>query len=218
MESQGLLHVWHSAWDWYNFDSSTKKYHNFSHASNVVDAVFEIVELPSVALLLAALWHDAVYVPGAGSDSNERCSAAALNVAFNKAKKHYPVSDTVENQSTIMESMQMIMGTSISTHLYHKVIGQGITSSPTDKELAVLLDADLSGLAVDYPEFEKRQHNIILENFGEVAKHSKISAEFLNRLANARNFIYHTDKGRELWEEKARNNISKYSHSKGVSV
>jgi predicted metal-dependent HD superfamily phosphohydrolase len=198
INKMGLYAVWHGASDWYNFDSRTKKYHNLHHALDVVKAVYELTEMPSLALLFAAKWHDAVYVPKAGGDSNERCSSAALNVCYQKQREF----ESQENMMVIEGAQDLIVNTDVATHLSTERIPQS--------DLAILLDADLSSLAADWPVFIQNQKDIISENFGTWPKDQLASAAFLKQFLTVRTSIYHTDKARELWEADARQNILKY--------
>lgn len=210
-----LTHVWNESWSWYMFDSKSKHYHNLRHASEVVERLFVLTPEPSVQLLLAAKWHDAVYVPMAGADANERCSAAAMNVAYQIARKK--IANPEGSDKIILEAQKLILGTTVANHL----MGQGVVNGyfwDREAELAILLDADLGSLADPYDAFLKRQADIIKENFGTVEEHSKNSAQFLVRFLQVRENIYHTDKARELWEEKARANIRQYAEANDVKV
>ena len=53
-----------------------RAYHNVTHAQRVVETVLLLEDSPSSELVLAAKWHDAVYIPG--SSVNEIASADAL--------------------------------------------------------------------------------------------------------------------------------------------
>lgn len=204
IDKMGLYAVWHGASDWYNFDSRTKKYHNLHHALNVVKAVYELTDIPSLSLLFAAKWHDAVYIPKAGGDSNERCSAAALNVCYQRQREF----ESQGNMMVIEGAQDLIVNTDIETHLSAERIPQS--------DLAILLDADLCALALPYKEFIQNQKNIIEENFGTFEADKQKSAAFLGQFLSVRTSIYHTDKAREMWEAYARNNIHHYLNDCGL--
>ena len=192
----GLYQVWHGAIDWYNFDHASKRYHNIQHALKVVDAVYYIKDEPSVALMMAAKWHDAVYVPLAGTDANERCSAAALGVCYHRLG----IDKTPESDKVIADAQKLIMRTHVGVHLTdHRV--------DPESDQAVLNDADLSSLAEAESTFFVNQINIIKENFGTPHDNIKDSAAFLGKFLTCREYIYHTKNARELWEDKAKENI-----------
>jgi predicted metal-dependent HD superfamily phosphohydrolase len=184
---------------YYDIMAEIRFYHNLEHANNVAKAAHTLTNNePSLALLIAALWHDAVYFPNAGSDANERCSSAALCNEARKIARSVELSKEVKD--SVNKAQDMIEYTSVKNHLYHGRIGG---------ELGILLDADLSSLAAPYGKFVENQHNIIRENGGAItAETCKQSAEFLMHFLTCRKHIYHTEKGRELWEEKARKNIA----------
>ena len=195
--------------DYYMVNSWLRHYHNTMHATNVVIGVNELTGYdPSLALLIAAQWHDAVYFPNAGSDANERCSSAALGIeARNIARS---VELTREQKDSVNKAQDLIEYTCVEYHLHRNRIGG---------ELGILLDADLSSLAAPYATFHDNQHNIIMENGGEITvENCKKSAEFLRSFLRCRKNIYHTDKGRELWEASARVNIATWMETNGVTL
>ena len=183
-----------AAQTWYDINWLNRHYHNWGHALNVVKGVQVIDENASPELILAAYWHDAIYIPGAGSDANERCSAAALG------REGLKYSDTFIAQ-TIEKAKQLILYTRIETHLNDKrIIG----------DLGTLLDADLSTLCYPYEDFIEIQKNIIEENGGTYSRDGHLSAAFLKQFLTCREFIYHTDFARSKWEQQARANIERY--------
>lgn len=180
----------------YSVDRDLRLYHSFSHALMVMDMVCEIDPAAPLHAMVAALYHDAVYVPGAGSNANELCSAAALAVDWAKCRfdKTHPV---------LGSAQALIRQTSVSDHL------SPLAPDPDDlSDIATLLDADLSGLASDLDVFVNLQCSIILENGGEVNEEnlSKCAA-FLKQFLEVRDNIYHTEYARTNWETKARFNI-----------
>ena len=179
---------------WYDINWLNRHYHNWGHALNVVKGVQVIDENASPELILAAYWHDAVYVPGAGSDANERCSAAALG----QEGMRY---DDPETARTIEKAKRLIIQTSVENHL---------TGGRISGDLGTLLDADLSTLCYPYEDFIEIQKNIIEENGGTYPRDGHLSAAFLKNFLGCREFIYHTDFARERWENQARANIERY--------
>lgn len=195
--------------DYYMVNAELRKYHSAAHAFNVVQGVNELTDHnPSVALIIAALWHDAVYFPNAGSDANERCSSAALGIEARKIARSVELSKDLKD--AVNDAQEMIENTAVKYHLHDRQIGG---------ELAILLDADLASLAASAGQFYNNQLNIIIENGGEVnAVNCKKSAEFLRQFLRCRPYIYHTDKGRELWETKARDNIVGWCTPNNVEI
>jgi len=180
---------------WYDFNAAARPYHNWAHARDVVSNIIYIDTKASAELILAGWWHDAVYVPGAGTDANERCSAAALI-------QRGQIYKDVGSQSIIQLAAQMIRYTKVDNHLREDAL---------TGDIAILLDADLGSLASTYELFLHTQENIILENGGTMAENKDQSSAFLKQFLECREFIYHTDYARSNWEQAARANIKKYS-------
>lgn len=193
---------------YYEVNAEICEYHNYAHAMQVLAAVNILADHnPSMALTLAATWHDAVYHPGAAHDSNEQCSSAALaNVAI-RLNKTAPLPQSVKD--AVNKAQDLIEYTSVKYHL-HKV--------RIKDELAILLDADLSSLATtNYDAFVAQQGRIIRENDGSVPGGHKASAEFLVKFLACRECIYHTDKARNMWEQQARDNIQRWCRENEVT-
>lgn len=186
--------------EYYRHMEKSKFYHNYEHALFVVEMVKKLTTSPSHALLLAAMYHDAVYIPKAGSDANERCSAALLENIYDKYRR-LELRDHEVNENIINHATDLIRNTHVTNHL---------SSIRLEGDLAILLDADLSSLAVDYLSFRTNQNRIIIENYGIVERDNQKSKEFLKQFLTCREFIYHTDKAREIFESQARKNIQQY--------
>lgn len=182
-----------------------RQYHDEYHAIDVLHNCLEINSNNcSPALLLAALYHDAVYV--SGSTSNELNSAQALiNDANCLAYHKYNIDFGI-----IHHAAELIKNTTIDKHLTIGVV--------IDRNLSTLLDADLWSLSADYYEFINNQKNILKENFldPEDPIMLKKSAVFLKQFLKNRSYIYHTDYGREHWENRARENILRLCKETGV--
>ena len=177
-------------------------YHNWEHACRVAETtkLLMLTELAehNDAVYIAAIWHDAIYFAGANEGVNENASAAALKSAWHG----YQIS---EDYSILTEAMYLIEHTSISNHLVPEAY-------KANKLLPILLDADLSALADSYELFVQNQTAIIIENFGDAGTkeaHQKCGA-FLSKFLTVRPFIYHTTTARNLYETKAKANITKY--------
>lgn len=192
---------------WYSHNSAQRYYHNAKHADAVSKALFEICE-PSVQLVLAAIWHDAVYIPGAGSDANERCSAAALKAEFKSYEQQGFVRKDFDFQTEFGPVCELIIGTCLANHMASEEVSESFSA-----ELKLLLDADLHSLAAEYEDFELYQKSIIRENYASPsdAASMTMSRDFLKKLSTVRPFIYHTPEARTLWEAKAQENIERYA-------
>lgn len=190
-----LIKLYEAAIPYYEFNANLRGYHNWSHAINVVKA------LPHTAddsVVLAAYWHDAVYIPGAGGTTNEDASAAALLLAG----RNYTDAATKE---VILDASVLISQTSVKYHLMSEML-------PEDYKISQLLDADLSSLALPYDEFWSNQNSIILENNGipDSADSLKKCADFLSRFLTIRPRIYHTPYAGNQYENRARSNIQRF--------
>lgn len=181
--------LWDDAARWYKLPR--RHYHNLTHADAVATALVIPLSEVSPTLLLAARWHDAVYIPGAANGANEEASAAALlHVARERGYG-------LELPSAAAE---LIRQTTIRDHL---------RTTKAHGDIAMLLDADLSGLATNYPKFVANQKAIYQEHAGLRANRNSLagSAEWLHALTTRRPYIFHTDVARACWEKAARNNI-----------
>lgn len=177
----------------YAVDLNLREYHNFEHAIKVLDAVLEIDPHAGQELYLAALYHDAVYVPKAGEDANERCSAAALLV--DSREKGF-------SAEVLQEAADLIIKTSVAWHLHGLAL---------DPKLRTLLDADLKSLSAPWSEFCDNQLAIIREMGATVTSETvSMSAKFLQQFLKVRNQIYRTAYAREHWEQQARQNILRF--------
>jgi predicted metal-dependent HD superfamily phosphohydrolase len=195
LELQGVSNLLvNRATKYYALNSANRQYHNTEHMENVVRAVQESTPNPSDALLLAAVWHDAIYMPGAGSDANERCSAASLK------SEYWTLRTNEQYDHVIVQAMDHIVNTRIEVHL---------SADEIDGDLAILLDADLKSLAGSYDTFIETQEKVIKENGGNWAEHKAKSGEFLAKFLTCRKHIYHAAYGRKNWEEQARANIAR---------
>lgn len=183
---------------WYDFNVMQRDYHNWEHANNVVSA------LPHWApdsVVLAAYWHDAVYVPGALNDANEFASAAAL-AASSREYRDEPTRNIIKN------AMDLIECTTIKWHLSYDVLVPDVVES---EWRAMLLDADISSLAAPFEKFLWNQRHILTENGLDWTKENVgKSSDFLLRFTTCREFIYHTDYARGKWERDAFANIMRY--------
>lgn len=187
---------------WYSLGH--REYHTFAHGLNVATDCNRF-EPESDALWLAGLFHDAVYI--AGSEHNEEMSAEAL---INNAREFRWIGNDIE-WADVETAADLIRKTTINDHMSPRPV--------TDPLLATLLDCDLEPLRTLYfQDFVTNQKNILSENFLDPLdrKNLALSAAFLKKLYESRQWIYHTDYCRASWEYTARRNISRFCLEYGV--
>jgi len=146
-------------------------------------------------VLIASIWHDAVFIPG--SSCNEQASADALMYEWTRSDKSLS-----DNDSVIVRACYMIRNTRVSDHLFETF---------PDEYLNILLDADLSSLASNYDAFIINNKNLSQENNQSgIDNHIEWLSNFIKiRYGQHRN-IYRTSRAVDLWENKARANIHRY--------
>jgi predicted metal-dependent HD superfamily phosphohydrolase len=199
-----------------NLTLPNNRYHNSDHASDVADACFLIKSSTGVALLLAALYHDCVYIPRAGGTINEDAAAALFQHSYNRSHKN----KTTSTDEIILSAVIMIKHTAVQHHLSStsdiyksSLLFSSGMEHHTFQDLLILLDADLHTLALDYPKFEIKQMDILSENyeFPSEPVPIKASKDFL-KLFLEKDSIYRTEFAKTNWEKKARENISRWVH------
>lgn len=184
---------------YYGMNSDYLPYHNLQHAKEVAMAVSDA---PNVhpATVVAAIWHDAIYIPG--SKVNEQASADALRYEFRVYKPHANIAEA---------AALLVEQTKISDHL---------TSEHKSGQIAYLLDADIHSLGLPTRQFSKfitNQENILVENGAPINKENlKKCAEFLSQFLTVREHIYHTPYFRHKYESLARSNIKKLMEITGA--
>lgn len=181
---------------WYT--QGYRPYHNFAHV-NVVQIYCNRISDNDPALELAALYHDAIYIPGFYANED-----ASSDVLGNDAKKLRNMGYEIDD--AIIKCAQMFIShTTIKDHLIDDSLLDWTT--PLEQKHHILLDADLSSLSLSWKEFLDNQQNIILENFGNTETDLVKQAKFLNQFLSCRKYIYHTKYFRHFHEETARENI-----------
>jgi len=183
---------------YYQFNQHGRPYHNYAHAMHVLNHVGQDA---SLSVRIAAVWHDAVYIPR--GHVNEQASSDALTYEWIENK-------IAENIPVLHAANKLIEGTVVANHLR-------TTALDADSDMALLLDADLASLGAPYDVFVGNQANIILENGGDPDKKESriLCGNFLNAFLTCRPYIYHTAAFREKYESAAKDNIRKYVKSHG---
>ncbi len=182
-------------------------YHNFKHIVNVLNSISELTdgfqdsEYRYPELILAACYHDAIYVPK--NNQNEWLSIMAFDKEY--ADIEYMGSRSGVNCWLVRE---LILATKVDNHL-----SSGTSATP---EVLILMDAGLASLAFYWCDFRENQISIISENrtIEECVTEDHLfkCGEFLQQFAD-KDYIYRTEKGRELYETKARANIARLRDS-----
>mgnify|MGYP003403413927 CR=1 FL=1 len=172
-------------------------YHNSTHVSRVVERALYLFDTSNqkymedykAALIIAALGHDIIYIPG--STYNEAASADYVVYLMSKFSEfnESPVKDKVKN---------LILGTAISEHLSEA------EQTPLQN---ILLDADLVAMADPYPDFERTQLSILAENLGDSSSIPKMK-DFLQLFLNKKK-IYRCNQI-DSFESSARVNIEMF--------
>ena len=173
-------------------------YHSYDHALNTLNAASTLMQFVNPVIpevLIASIWHDAVFIPG--SSCNEQASADALMYEWTRSDKSLS-----DNDSVIVRACYMIRNTRVSDHLFETF---------PDEYLNILLDADLSSLASNYDAFIINNKNLSQENNQSgIDNHIEWLSNFIKiRYGQHRN-IYRTSRAVDLWENKARANIHRY--------
>lgn len=196
-----LASLWDAAAHWYK--TPKRHYHTAAHANAVAQRVLNLGHNES-ELLLAARWHDAVYVPGAPEGVNEQASAAALAHTAKVQKL-----DTSQ-LAIVAQACALILQTRMSMHLTSLQVTEPLT--------ATLLDADLASLAADYSGFAAHQRHIIWEQTGvkPTAESMAAASAWLTSFLSCRDFIFHTDTGRSIMETLSRDNIARFAREHGA--
>ena len=188
-------------------------YHNFQHIVTVLKSIgtltndFRDTDIKYAELILAACYHDAVYIPGCAY--NEDLAAKAFS------KEHDDLRLEIGQHYTLDHYLveDLIISTKVSNHL--------TTHHLQSMEVKVLMDADLASLAYNYVHFRENNKRIISENLvnGESITISKLIEcnDFLQLFAK-KDFIYRTIRGRSLGEHIARENISALQRNLSSSV
>jgi predicted metal-dependent HD superfamily phosphohydrolase len=200
LAQDGLERLWDAAAVWYRMPK--RHYHNLSHANAVTTSLFTM-GVVSPALMLAARWHDAVYIPGAAVSVNEDASATALKLEARNLNL------TLEQMDVVQEAETMIRLTSMDMHLSRILIKGAI---------ATLLDADISGMASGYRTFIQNQKNIVLEQTGLPPTKEGLAkaSAWLTGFASRRPYLFHTERGRFLYEVLAQDNIKRFAKTYGA--
>ena len=176
----------------YKMDSATFHYHK------TVDG---IAPASIQELRLAAIWHDAVYIPRFAY--NEEASA--------KAFEHVLVQTYIPGHQLPFR-IPVVKRLIEQTTLRHHLCSELALDFNVPRDVRPLLDADLASLAEDYEGFVLNQKRIVLEQTGKWCGLHKLgeSAKWLKALISCRKHLFHTHVARDLFETRACDNIAKF--------
>lgn len=195
------------------------KYHTWSHVIDVFSAYVRAFGDASPEVEAAIGFHDVVYI--AGSNANEGMSARYLEVCVRRQKTFFTAQ--AENFDLWL-AKHLIEKTAVYHHLMprHTLMSRYPSSPKVALEVARVCDADLSSLAMPWPEFVRNQENIIIEQTGVkrkaiTAEHRAQSARFLFTFLEL-DSIYYNAEAKALWEDRAWYNIFRWVRENNVGL
>ncbi len=170
-----------------------RHYHTFDHALDVAAEVmlagYEVsIEHPH-ELLLASIYHDAVFVPGAKDNEAKSGKLAVREIA------------EFEMEDIDKEYVEHLI----------RLTAKHFTDLDLSDEEAVFMDADIHGFAAPFDIFCHLQDGIDRE-FLMVSSHQEVREnrdKFLASLLQ-RSSIFYSKRGREIFEKTARANLKLY--------
>lgn len=174
------------------YDEPHRSYHNRVHLREIFDVALGLNVTLTPAQILALLFHDIIYVPGAARGTNEAMSAQLLRVYAGSLDM-----DTAEAACSIVADT--------SEHIARSA------------EAEMVLDLDLMRLAAPPADFDRYSRQVFDEQRPLIVIADERAAwnffatrrlPFFQRLLERPN-IYHTALGRERFEPQARANLTR---------
>lgn len=170
-----------------------RHYHTWQHIADVIDAAERISSDRSLELMLGILFHDAIYSPL--QHDNEMQSALLL---VEEGRRAGIGEDVLRDASTLVIA---------TAHLHaEKFLSERGRNTPRAE---VLLDADLSILGADDDVFDTYETNVRKEYAAVADRDFANGRAAIVKKFLARQQIFRTTAGRELWEFKARRNLAR---------
>jgi predicted metal-dependent HD superfamily phosphohydrolase len=184
-------------------EQSTLTYHNATHVNIVLEKAviyfqecklvkpdnIELNDINKASLIIAALGHDIIYVPG--SKYNEVISADYVDNLLSQ----YAEFDKDKN-NVRQKVYELILGTTVEEHL---------SSNNKDIIQNILLDADMNALSDKFEQFLQTQFSIMLETRASIEGMKDFLGNFLIKPK-----IYRREVFVNGWDETARANINKF--------
>lgn len=164
-----------------------RSYHDLSHLLRVLESIDVLVGDQRRPELTAAAWfHDAVHRGEAGTDEQQSADLARNRLAM-----------AGWDRAQCQRVAQLILVT--VDHV----------PDQDDQEAHILVDADLSILGADRQEYHRYTRDV-RDEYRHVPDHvfAPARAQVLTRLL-AKPQLFHTPRGRNLWEARARSNVAR---------
>lgn len=190
-------------------------YHNSAHVLSVLNGCIDIatqigLQPKSASLLLAAIAHDVIYIPG--FENNEEASSRWLSCELASLYTDFQNIERSLYEHVRKVSTTLIAGTTLKWHV--REVNEGLHFEPLH---GILLDADLASLADDYDTFKLNQANILKEMtianpYSSIEVNISRRKTFLRSLLK-RDTIYVTSYYIETRENKTRENILQFCDS-----
>ena len=194
---------------WYMANDDQRYYHTFDHA---LDVASEVIHLSLVGpggiahcsrthhlkeLLIAAIYHDAIYVPGEGG-KNE---AESAKVAVEEIEKMEIDCDSNYVSHLINETAN-----------HFKTVKRDYVDVERSKDRHTLMDADIHSFAAPFDIFVETQEHIFREFVAAGTPRDEASANQDKFLAFVLGLdrIFYSVRGVMLYEDIARDNIKRY--------
>lgn len=190
------------------YDVPGRHYHDELHVDNMIDAyALNFKHSMSDALFLAVIMHDAVYIPGKSPMSEDASAMLVPSFYASVLGKSIPT-DLYEDVCSL------IRWTLPAVHVRNlrKSFSATVNHASLNREAAILLDLDLSGMSKPWHTFMETQINIDKEfsHLGTEEERRVNSADFLHKFID-KGFVYYTEE-MESYNRQALKNLGCYIH------
>ncbi len=173
-----------------SYESPGRHYHTWTHIENCLQHFLATKFDSPQPVLLALLFHDAIYVPGA-KDNETKSAQLAL--------------ETLASHSSIGESDRTLVHRMILLTADHHA-GSSLT-----KDEAQLIDIDLSILGSPWPQYETYMRGVEAEYCPAVTTNSRFRVgrlAFLRKMLRQPN-VFLSNSFRTAYDQNARNNMER---------
>lgn len=179
------------------YDNNDLPYHNFNHVQSMLDMAEKYNCKLTMSQMLAILYHDCVYVPGAKDNEEQSAKTMCLHVDEDGVNPFY--------HNEIATAERIILDT--KDHI------------ATREESKLVIDLDLASLGYEWKVFSESTKNIYNEykkfyvdksdrDFDFEVLFHQGNINFGNRMLSRSN-IYYTDLFRNMYEKRATINLFK---------
>ena len=226
ISSLKLLDEWYSKVE-QHYNEPHRAYHNLTHVQDVfssLDLLLVDDDIADTAIVtLATFFHDVIYNPQ--SSTNEQDSADLflnfvsdlMNGMQRTGNESIPPAhfDISTESNVVSQIKQCIIATATHIHSAHQA-----HMSQNGTLLSAFLDADMSILGKDTNTYDKYASSIrkeyeFVERSMYCEKRAEILTSFLPSTLSSieerkqHQYIYATEKGREIWEMQAQENLKR---------